>query len=272
MNTIKYKALALDLDGTLMDSSKKLSQQNKEAVWRAIEGGAAVILASGRPLFGVLPVAEALELDKRGGYVLAYNGGNIWDCKAQKLVYSREVPPSCIQDICNAARREGVHALTYWEKEIVAESSTDDYVLKEAFCNSTTVKKVNDLEAFVDYPVAKFLVVGPHEKLLPVEENLRGKHGGALDIFFSEEYFLEVVPKNVAKDAALAALLELLGLSREALVACGDGMNDICMLDYAGLGVAMENAYPPVKEHAQYIAPSNDADGVSEVIDKFFNC
>ena len=75
MGTTKYKALALDLDGTLMDSNKKLSDVNKQAIWAAIDAKIAVILASGRPLFGVQPVAQLLELEKRGGFILAYNGG-----------------------------------------------------------------------------------------------------------------------------------------------------------------------------------------------------
>jgi len=84
----KYKALALDLDGTLMDSNKELSDVNKKAVWEAIDVGTAVILASGRPMFGVLPVARMLELEKRGGYVLAYNGGNILDCMKDMFLNS----------------------------------------------------------------------------------------------------------------------------------------------------------------------------------------
>ena len=108
----KYKALALDLDGTLMDSNKELSDVNKNAVWEAIDVGTAVILASGRPMFGVLPVARMLELEKRGGYVLAYNGGNIFDCKTGKLVYERYVHKQCIEDICIAARECDVAPLT----------------------------------------------------------------------------------------------------------------------------------------------------------------
>ena len=269
MKETNYKALALDLDGTLMDSNKKLSEVNKEAVWKAIDKGTAVILASGRPMFGVEPVAKMIELDKRGGYILAYNGGNILDCKTGKLIYSREIPSQCISDINNAARANNVYALTYYGDRIVAESDTDEYVIKEAFCNSTDIKKVDDLTAFVDYQVAKFLVVGVHEKLLPVQKELVDKHGDVLDIFFSEDYFLEIVPKNVAKDASLEALLEQLGLDKSQLIACGDGMNDMSMIKFAGLGVAMENAYPKVKECADYIAASNDDNGVAKVIEEF---
>lgn len=263
----KYRALALDLDGTLMDSNKELSEENREAIWRAIDAGTAVILASGRPMFGVKPVADALELDSRGGYILAYNGGNILDCKTNELIYQRQIPDECIEDICLFARDNGVFALTYYKDKIVAESDTDEYVIKEAFCNSAQIMKVDCLDKFVDYPVAKFLVVGEHKKLLPVQEALTDKYDEQLDIFFSEEYFLEIVPKNVGKDVSLDALLKLLKLDRDELIACGDGMNDISMIKYAGLGVAMENAYPKVKEAADYIAPSNDDNGVAKVIE-----
>ena len=95
---MKYKALAFDLDGTLINSEKKLSTKNKKAVMEAAERGVHIILASGRPLFGIEPVAEALELSRVGGYILAYNGGNIINCKTKEVVYSRNFPPECIHD------------------------------------------------------------------------------------------------------------------------------------------------------------------------------
>lgn len=264
-----YRALALDLDGTLMDSKKQLSEVNKEAVWKAIDAGVAVILASGRPLFGVMPVADKLELHKRGGYVLAYNGGNIVDCKTGELVYSKQIPKECIDDICLVARECGVSPLSYYEDKILAESDSDEYVIKEAFCNSAQIKVVSDVAGFIDYPVAKFLVVGEHDKLVPVQEKLLAKHSDALDIFFSEEYFLEVVPKDIAKDASLGALLLKLNIDRKEMIACGDAMNDLSMIRYAGLGVAMGNSYPGIKEYADYVAPTNDEDGVAAVIEQF---
>ena len=88
---MKYKALALDLDGTLINSEKKLSTKNKKAVMEAAERGVHIILASGRPLFGIEPVAEALELSRVGGYILAYNGVNIINCKTKEVVFRRNV-------------------------------------------------------------------------------------------------------------------------------------------------------------------------------------
>ena len=130
--------------------------------------------------------------------------------------------------------------------------------------------QVDDIPSFVDFPEAKVLLVGPHEKLLPAKEELEGMYSDVLDLFFSMDFFLEVVPKNVGKDSSLDELLKIIGIQREELVACGDGMNDISMIKYAGLGVAMENAYPEVKEAADVIAPSNDDNGVAYVLEKYF--
>ncbi len=266
---MNYRALALDLDGTLTDSNKNLPKENKAAIWNAIDKGCAVILASGRPVLGIAELANELELDNRGGYVLAYNGGNIIDWKTGELMYEKMMPSECIHEICSQAAANDVVALTYTIDEIVTENDTDEYVLKEVKCNNAPLKKVDNLEAFVDYPVSKFLVVGEHKKLLPVQEALLKKHGDVLDAFFSEEYFLEVVPNGVKKSASLESLLEKLGIDRTELIACGDGMNDIPMLEYAGLSVVMENAYPEVKEYADYITLSNDECGVAHAIEKF---
>ena len=216
---MKYKALALDLDGTLTNREKKVPAGNKEAIAKAIDAGVKVILASGRPLFGITPIARELELDKKGGYILAYNGGCIVDCKTGKQMSATIMPQDCIADICSLARANGVYALTYADTQIAAESDSDEYVKKEAICNSTTIKKVDDLRKFVDYPVEKFLVVGEHEKLLPVQKALLDKHEGVINAFFSESYFLEVVPAGVAKDASLDKLLTMLDITSEELVA-----------------------------------------------------
>lgn len=266
---MEYKAIALDLDGTLMDSNKQLPDANRDALWEAIRRGKTVILASGRPLFGVLPVAEKLELAERGGYVLAYNGGNILDCRSGELVYNRTVPMECMSDIFKTARECDVAALTYYENVVISERSQDEYVIREAFCNGAQIKQVDDLTSFVTYPESKILIVGPHDKLVPAQKKLESLYSDVLDLFYSEDYFLEVVPKKVGKDISLGVLLEKLGIRREELIACGDGMNDITMIKYAGLGAAMENAYPEVKEAADIIAPKNDDAGVAYIVNKY---
>lgn len=266
---MKYKALALDLDGTLTDNNKELPERNKEAIFKAIEKGVSVILASGRPLFGIMPIADALELKERGGYILAYNGGQIIDCRTGECLHKRILPRDCMEDVCRFARDNGVWALTYEDTSVVCESDDDIYVVREAKCNYTTVKKVDSLIDYVDYEVSKFLVVGEHKKLLPVRDAILAKYEGKVDAFFSEDYFLEVVPANVAKDESLKILLEKIGLTTDELIACGDGMNDIPMLKVAALSVVMENGYDEVKKYANVIAPSNEDCGVAAIIEEY---
>ena len=233
---MKYKAIALDLDGTLTDHNKKLPAKNIEAVDKAIDIGVKVILASGRPLFGITPIADELKLPDKGGYILAYNGGKIVDCVTGETIVSHQLPKECIDDICDFAKTNDVYALTYSDGKIVSESDTDEYVLKEAFCNAAAIIKTDNLKVYVNYPVSKFLVVGKHEKLIPVQEALLSKYHG---------------------------------VTEAELIACGDGMNDIPMLKIAGLSAVMENAYPEVKKYADYIAPSNDDAGVADIIKRY---
>jgi Cof subfamily protein (haloacid dehalogenase superfamily) len=93
---------------------------------------------------------------------------------------------------------------------------------------------------------------------------------GRMEVYRSEPYFLELVPKGIDKAQSLAVLLEEIGMTREEMIACGDGFNDLSMIKYAGLGVAMDNAQPTVKEAADFITHSNDADGVAHVVERFY--
>ena len=264
-----YKALALDLDGTLTDSQKKITEKTKVAIFAAMDKGVKVILASGRPLMGLTAPARELELYSRGGFIVAFNGGVIVDCANGTELRRITVPERCVGDICLAARQAGCTALSYTADRIVTENPRDEYVLKEKFCVNAEVMGVDDLAGFVSYPTPKFLIVGPHEKLAVAERYLRERHGGELNIFYSEGYFLEVCPKGVSKSSGLAAVCEYMNISPAELMACGDGMNDIPMLDFAGLSVAMENSCPEALDRADFVTLSNDCDGVAAAVERF---
>ena len=270
MNELKYKALALDLDGTLTDSNKQIPQENKEAIWKAIDKGVIIILASGRPTMGITGIAKELELDKRGGVIVAFNGGKIFDCKTGEMISGQEFPHELIPDVCATAAKHGVVPLSYNDTQIICENEDDEYVLKECKCNYTTVLKVDNLPAALDFPITKLLVVGVHEKLLGVQAELLERHSDQIESFFSESYFLEVAPKGIRKDAALATVCEHLGITKEELMVCGDGLNDISMFDFAGFAVGMKNSYPEAAAHADVIVPkTNDECGVAYAIEKY---
>ena len=265
----KYRLLALDLDGTLTNHQKQVSEKNKLYIRRAQEIGVDVILASGRPVIGIENVARALGLYHTGGYILAYNGGQIIDCKTGHSLVERFIPMEYYHDICDVIHHFRAYPLTYNDFGVICENDEDRYVQKEGYNNSVPIIKVPSLEAEVRKPVVKFMVVGEPDELLKAKAHLQQRFDGLLNLFFSEPYFMEVTPPGIEKASALAELLKILNVPRESLMACGDGLNDIPMLEYAGFSVAMDNAYEETKKVADYIAPSNEDDGVAEAIRRF---
>ncbi|MBQ6814991.1 MAG: HAD family phosphatase [Lachnospiraceae bacterium] len=265
---MKYTILALDLDGTLTNSKKEVTTETLNAVKRAAHAGVDVVLASGRPVLGIKNIAKELGLYESGGYILAYNGAEIINCKTGEFVSKKELPMKYYGIICETARKYNVNALTYDDVGILAESDDAKYVIKEAVNNSISIKKVDKLEDVVNYPVPKFMIVGEPEQLSLVKDELDKILGESISVFFSEPYFLELTPKNIQKDTSLDLLVKHLGKITDELMCVGDGLNDIPMFKVSGLAVAMENAYPETKKYANDITLSNDNDGVAYAIKK----
>ena len=160
--------------------------------------------------------------------------------------------------------------ITYNKQGVVTESPEDKWALKECFTCKLPMQKVEDLAAYVDYPICKMLITLDPARRDEVLAAGRKVFEGKIDLYPSSPFFIEAVPLGVAKDVSLAGLLEEMGLTRDNLMACGDGLNDRSMIRYAGVGVAMQNAEPPVKEAADYVTEAdNNHDGVAEAIEKF---
>lgn len=263
------RLLALDLDGTLTNNKKHVSQGNKEYIYKAQQRGVKVVLASGRPVIGMQRVADELNLWDIGGYILAYNGGHIIDCKNRTDLVKHTIPIEYVHDICDVIHRFPVFPLTYNDIGVICENDTDQYVRKEGYNNSIPIIKVDSLEMQIIEPVVKFMVVGDPNVLEKAFQYLKNLFEEKLNIFFSEPYFMEIAPSGIEKSSALAHLSDILGINKEHVMACGDGLNDIPMLEYAGLSVAMNNAYEEVKKVADYIVASNEDDGVAEAIQRY---
>lgn len=266
---MKYKLLALDLDGTLTNSKKEISDYTKEVLFRFQENGGRIILASGRPTYGIVPLAEQLNLKEHGGFILSYNGARILDCEKDEIVYDQNLTPEEVQEIYDLSQNFDVNIMSYDKDTVITENEEDPYVQIESKINKMPLKEVECLADYVDYPVNKCLMTADGDYLATVEPQVKEALGDRLSVYRSEAFFLEVMPQNVDKAASLDALLKQLDMSKDQLIACGDGFNDLSMIEYAGLGVAMENGKEVVKESADYIAPSNDEDGVAHVVNKF---
>lgn len=266
---MKYELLVLDLDGTLTNSRKEVSQYTLRVLKEAQQRGAKVALASGRPAYGITPLAELLELERYGGFVLAYNGGEIIDWRSKELLYANVLDSSVVPYMYRCAKENNFAIVTYRGKYVLTETPDDEYVLKEAILNVMETKKVEHFLKAVDFPLPKCLIVGDADRLALLEPVMREHLKESNEVYRSEPYFLELVPKGIDKARSLAVLSGIIGIPAEKMIACGDGFNDLSMIQYAGLGVAMSNAQPIIKQHADYITCSNDEDGVARVIEKF---
>ncbi len=261
-----FRAIALDLDGTLTNHDKVVTPRTRQALLKAQEQGAIIILASGRPTYGIVPVAECLELEKRGGYILSYNGGNIVNAKTGEKLFSQFLPDAVIPILYKYAKEKNHALLGYAGNEIITEMPDDQYVKEESRINKMNIRKVDNLLDALEPHPTKLLMTGDPTDMIKAEEELVEILGEKMDIFRSAPFFLELVPKGIDKAQSLLRLLSKINLTPADLMAFGDGYNDLSMLKLAGVGVAMANAAPEVRADADYVTLSNEEDGVAEAL------
>lgn len=268
---MKPRILVLDIDGTLTNSKKEISESTKNALFAMQAADGIVVIASGRPTIGTAKLADECKLGQYGGYVISYNGARIVRWSTGEVLYNNTLPQQFIPQIYEIAKERGVGMITYDpEDNLITGTPTDKYMELEARINGRTIRQVDDFIGAIRFPVNKCLISGEPEVLAPLTEELKKRYYGVLNIYRSEPFFLEIMPPLVDKAHALERLLPSLGISREECVCCGDGYNDITMLQYAGIGVAMANAQPEVKEAADVITLSNDENGLVPIIGTYF--
>lgn len=263
---IPFRAIALDLDGTLTNHDKVVTPRTRQALLLAESKGTIIILASGRPTYGIVPVAECLELEKRGGYILSYNGGNIVNTKTGEKLFSQFLPDAVIPILYKYAKEKNHALLGYAGNEIITEMPDDQYVKEESRINKMNIRKVDNLLDALEPHPTKLLMTGDPTDMIKAEEELVEILGEKMDIFRSAPFFLELVPKGIDKAQSLLRLLSKINLTPADLMAFGDGYNDLSMLKLAGVGVAMANAAPEVRADADYVTLSNEEDGVAEAL------
>lgn len=264
---MKYKLLAFDLDGTLTNSEKIITSRTKEALYKARKEGYIIALASGRPVYGIMPVAKELELSTYGGYILAYNGGCIIDCKTGNIIYDKKIPEAYVKDICRFAIERNYALLTYEGDCIITNKKENQFVQIEAQINHLPIKQIENIDSHINFPVNKFLITEDPEIVEKEIPNVQAEFP-ELNVFSSAPFFMEIVPPDIDKSDSLEYLMNKLGYTTNELVAFGDGGNDVGMLKCAGLGIAMANANQACMDAADYVTLSNDEDGCGIALEK----
>ena len=191
------------------------------------------------------------------------------EAQSGELLFERRINPEMLPYLEKKSRKNGFAIFTYHEDTIITDSPENEHIRREAELNGLKIIAETEFSIAVDFAPCKCMLVSDDEEaLVGLEDHWRRRLNGALDVFRSEPYFLEVVPCSIDKSNTLGALLEKLGINSEEVIAIGDGVCDVSMIQSAGLGIAMGNAQDSVKVCADRITASNDEDGVAEAVEK----
>lgn len=266
-----YNMLVLDIDGTLVGSDKTISEKTREAIIKAQQRGKIVAIASGRSIAGIRKTASNISLEQYGGYVIAYNGTTVVNCKTGECIYNQMVPKELVKPVYEAAKRVSAGIVVYNDntKEMISGNGLNEYIKIDAEACNVTINEVSDFVKAINFPFNKFLLSGKPEHMAEVEKIMAKEFGDRLNVFRSDPFYVELLPRYVDKGVAVEKLVKHLDIQREKVICIGDSYNDLPMLRFAGMGVAMGNAQQEVKEMADYVTASNDEDGIVNVIDKF---
>lgn len=265
---MSYKIIFTDLDDTLLNDNKEISDIDKLSILKAQEKGIKFVLASGRPTFAMKKLAKELQLKKYGGYLLSFNGSIITECKSEKNIFEAQLTEEDLQLIYDFSKKFKTHILTYHENEIISETESE-YIDVEKELTKMDHRIVSDFKKEVTYPAVKTMLLAEPQYLKEVEKELKKQYGNKYTIAISKPFFLEVTKKNVDKGTSLKKLTEYLNIPISESIAVGDSFNDLPMLKTAGLGVCVENSCDEIKNICGFITKSNNDGALSYLIEKF---
>ena len=272
---MKKRMLFLDLDGTLLNDAKQITEGNRAALDQTLERGHDVVITTGRPLSSALIQAHNLGLDRPGCYLIAYNGAVIYDWAKKEQIFNRALSYEAVYKVFDKANAMGLHIQTYDTWKVLVEGRCDDAAVRR-YCGLIRMdfRVIGDVRRDLAEEPVKCLIIDYdcQTELLKLQEWIRTHMESEVDCFFSCDQYLEVVPKGMSKGEAVKMLCAVLGVEIENAVAVGDAANDLSMIEAAGIGVAMANGTDQVKAAADYVTTrDNNHDGIAEVVERFLN-
>lgn len=284
-----YKLAAIDLDGTMLNQYGIVTQRTKQAIERAQQRGIEVIIASGRPMDSIKAIAEEIKSEK---YFISGNGAIIYDIQNDEIIYENTLKKQKTLDIIKICEENSIYYNIYTEKEIIAKNLQCNVLyyhkenLNKEEKNKTHINIVENIYDYIvdrDEKVVKITICDNNQvifnsimrKLKEIEEIevLEVSHmsrkiikQGSVEVPI-EYFYTEISAQNVDKWNAIEFLKEKMQIKTEEIVAIGDNVNDKKMIENAGLGIAMGESTPVIKEVANQITGSNNEDGVAQALD-----
>ena len=264
---MKYKMLVVDMDDTLLNDNHIISEENTAMLLKAQELGVYVVLASGRPTSAMIEYAKYLQCDVNNSFMISFNGSTITDLKEDKVLFEHSLTKEQIHSLYDFSLENNTHIITYLGDKIISERHSE-YIDLESTITGLELVIVPNFKAAVTTSAVKCLLLEEPAYLKTVESILKLAQP-ELSVCMSKPFFLEAAPNGVDKGAAVRVLAERLNIHQSEIIAIGNAGNDLTMVQYAGLGVWVDNVDPELKEFGDVVVASNNDHGVAEVVRRF---
>lgn len=267
-----YKLVAIDLDGTLVTDNKELTSKTVETIKKASEKGVKIMISSGRAFYRLEKFIDELGLRKENQCTSCFNGGMIVENITKKMLYSKSLEAEEVKELIQLGKTLELPIMIY-TKDVHCVEKIPDVVQK----NIKNLKGMNLKKVCFDEMnfneeanyIYKVCFIDKPEKIIEKRKEIPKEFFKKYEITSSVPEYLEIVKKGITKSEAIKFIMKLYDIKQEEVMAIGDGENDIEMLSFAGLGIAMENAKDDVKKFADDVTTSNNDDGVANAIEKY---
>ena len=286
-----YKLVAIDIDGTLLNSNGELTKRTVDVIRRVTDKNIKVVLTSGRVPTSVKAIAKRISADK---YIICDNGASIYDIASESTIWAKNIEKDVVIDLVNICIQNNIYYMVFTDKEIIVKDLRHMALAfyKQRHNINDEATGISEIKyAGIDYikkiekPIRR-IVVCDQDRIIynSIVNKLKKFEGvdlmaaphitnkilndGDKKICISYSY-AEILPKDVNKWVAIKELAQKMNIKESEIVAIGDNFNDISMIQNAGLGIAMNNGSPVAKEVARVVAPSNDEDGVALILERY---
>lgn len=263
---MKYKFVAVDMDGTLLNDVDEITPLTMKTIQESVSQGLIFSVCTGRPIQGVAKYRELMELNAP---VITYNGAMIVMSDTREVIFQQNLEREDARRILKLGREYGT-TMCVWSGNQLYGNVLNERIHEYKKATGVEPLLIQDEDALLDQGITKILWYDEVEKIGQMEKEIPPSAFQSVTFCTSKPFYLEFFNSKVSKASAMEKIGELYHISREEMIAIGDGFNDLSMINYAGLGVAMKNAPQGVKAQADYITRhSNQEDGIAEVLRKF---
>lgn len=264
---MKYRLIAMDLDGTLNNDQKIITEKTKAALMAAQQRGIRLALASARPSPGLYRERDALRLQEFGGILMSYNGGRIVDAESGAILFETAMDREQAREVLRELEELPVTPILDDGKRFFVTDRNGFKVEYECRNNGMKCTEVGNLANFLNFAPIKILMSADPAGISAVQARIAAMLPEGLTVVQTAPFYLEVIPRRINKGQGIRDICRTLEINPGQVIAFGDAENDIPMLREAGVGVAMGNAAENVKAAADLVTLSNNDDGIAAALE-----